>query len=123
MVLVLRRVQGGAEYVLFDPALPLQMLPDGYYKANKFALMQFRSDLLELLRKTIQTPLRGGWIGGNPTRFEPGWDSVQVCCEWIRLFVSETNDRDSFPTTGGGGMPPGSPGRIYNRSFDAVLRG
>ena len=99
MVLVLRRVQGGVEYVLFDPALRLMFLQDPYYKANKLAIMQFKADLVELLQSTMRMPVCGGWVGGTPSCFQAGWDSVQVCCEWIRRFVSEANGRDLFPTT------------------------
>ena len=99
MVLVLRRVPGGVEYVLFDPALQLIFFQAAYYKASKFAIMQFRSDLMKLLRTTMRMPVFGGWVGGTPTRFQAGWDSVQVCCEWIRQFVSEATGRDPFPTT------------------------
>lgn len=102
MALIVRRVPGGAEYVLFDPALRLDALRDQHYQANKLALMRFKGDLLELLRETMEIPLVGGWIGGYPSRYQKGWDTVQVCCEWVRGFVSGTDHEGSFPTTEAG---------------------
>lgn len=99
MVLVLRRVERGLEYILFDPVSHLQVLQDDYYRANKLTLMQFKCDLVDLLRKAMEIPIQGGWVGGSPRRYEDGWDSVQVCCEWLRGFVSETGPRDPFRTS------------------------
>ncbi|SPO01133.1 uncharacterized protein DNG_03880 [Cephalotrichum gorgonifer] len=99
MVLVLRRIEGGAEYVLFDPNTSIEVLRDPYYNANKLTLMQFKCELIGLLQKAMETPLRGGWVGGKPRHFEDGWDSVQICCDWLRTFVSETGPQDPFPTT------------------------
>lgn len=102
MVLIVRRVHGGVELVLFDPASRFNGLKDHHYHANKLALMQFKGELLELLGKTMEIPLVGAWIGGCPTRYDAGWDTLQVCCEWVRGFVSGKDHEGSFPTTEAG---------------------